>query len=421
MSVRHALAMVVAVGCCFTSFTSRLIAYESPTTAPTTAPVPSPATAPATSPTTAPASTAPTDRAYTIEDHGELKLAIPAGWNEREEPPQPGIPRTIRLISADGRFEMLISILAPPPGMPDFNSRTKLRAIAEMQGKHLLGTSKETSVVLEEIKTAPGGAFLYTLSDKAPAPGQYAFISGGVVGVGNLILSTTMLMHERNPPERAKAIEVLAGATHAKPTRVAVAPQPSPQPPTSTAPVAPPVAQLPAQPSAQPPASNDPPSTAPTSQPANGANRLAVSLPDKTWQLVLDRADLQILQDEIAPNRRARHVAAVEPGSGVHISIFLEPAATIGDARLARSFFFDRLKRSPLQIRDDKFSEIGEIARVDYLLPDANQRHANLYISREGVWIDVHISVEDAKNEKLALIDEIAKAVRVESKPRATK
>ena len=278
-----------------------------------------------------------------------------------------------------------------------------------MQGKHLLGTSKETSVVLEEIKNAPGGGFLYTLSDKAPAAGSYEYITGGVAGVGDLILSTTMLMRTQpaaagegdgDPRERlARESRARGGGnneTDATPSTSASA---------DVSPVASPATA---------------PTQTPTSQPAND-NRLFVSLPDRTWQLAIGQSNLQILQDEMSPDRRARHVSAVDPNTGMNIAIFLEPAATIGDVRLARSFFFDRLRCSPLQIREDKFTEQGDIARVDYLLPDVNQRHANLYISKEGIWVDVHISVEDAQNEKLPLIDEIAKSVRIEAKARATK
>jgi hypothetical protein len=287
--------------------------------------------------------------------------------------------------------------------MPDFNSKIKLRAIAEMQGKHLLATAKETKVTLEELKSAPGGGFVYTFTDKAPAPGAYEYITGGVVGVGELILSTTMLMHERNPPQRAIGLEMLAGATQERGAPIATAPS------SSTAPSTNPIAEVPAPPLPSP-------STAPSSQPA-APQRLAVALPDRMWQLSLDQGALQVLEDEMSPDRKARHVSAVDANSGVNISIFLEPAATMGDAKVARSFFFDRLKRSPLQARDDKFTDIGDVARVDYLLPDANQRHANLYLAKEGIWIDVHISVEDAKNEKQALIDEIARSVRIERKP----
>lgn len=397
MSVRHATAIVVVV--LLMLFNALIVqADQGP---------------PATGRATSPAPT--TSKSYSIENHGELRLTIPAGWTVQEDPATPGIPRTLRLTDANAKFEMLISILPPPAGMPDFNSKTKLRAIAEAQGKHLLATAKETNVALEEIKNAPGGGFIYAFSDKSPAPGSYEFISGGVVGVGELILSTTMLMHERNPSQRAAAIDVLAKAMQVKSDPIAVAPPSSPATAPNTADA---IGSIGQTPTAPPPA--PPPTTAPTSQPAR-ATRLAISLPDRAWQLALDQRGLQVLEDEMSPDRKARHLSAVDSETGVNVSIFLEPAATIGDAKVARSFFFERLRRSPMQIRDDRFTDMGDIARVDYMLPDANQRHANLYLSKEGIWIDVHISVEDAKNEKQSLIDEIARSVRIEAKRASSK
>jgi hypothetical protein len=392
VSFRHALAFIVFT-CVIYSRSIALAdqgAATNPATAPTTAVA---ATAP----------TAPTNKSYSIENHGELKLTIPAGWNVQEEPAAPGIPRTLRLDDPSTKFEMLISILPPPQGMPDFNSKTKLRAIAEAQGKHLLTTSKETKVTLEEIRNAPGGGFVYTFSDKAPAPGSYEYITGGVVGVGELVLSTTMLMHEKNPPQRATGLDVLASATQVKSEAIAAAATPSL--PAAAGAATEPTGTLPA-----------PSATSPAPQPA-AAQRLAVSLPDRMWQLSLDQGALQVLEDEMSPDHKARHLSAVDSNTGVNISIFLEPAATMGDAKVARSFFFDRLKRSPLQIREDKFTDLGAVARVDYVLPDANQRHANLYFAKEGIWIDVHISVEDLKGEKRSLIDDLARSVRIEPKP----
>jgi len=266
------------------------------------------AQAPATQSATAP-TTAPTTKSYSVAGHGELRLTIPPGWMESEDPVQPGMPRTVRFVDADKMFEALISILPPPREIADFNSPAKLRAIADAQVKQMLTTSKETSVELEELKGASASGFVYTLTDKAPAPGSYEYMTGGVVGVGDLILSATMLMHERNPPQRAVALEMLASAAQVKAAT---------------------------------------PSTQPTAN-----SRLAVSLPDRKWQITLDHPGLNVLEDEMSPDQHARHLSAIDPSNGVNISIFLEPSVTIGDAKTTRQFYFDRLKRSPLMIRED--------------------------------------------------------------------
>lgn len=353
MSFRHALACVALASLLFPELCS--------------------AQGPATRSATAPPATAA--KSYAVAGHSDLNLTIPAGWNETEEPMQPGMPRTVRFTDAAGTFEVLISILPPPKDLPDFNSPAKLRSIADAQLKQMLTTAKETNVPLEELKGPAASGFVYTLTDKSPAPGSYEYLTGGVVGVGDLILSTTMLMHEKNPPQRAAALAMLAGASQAS-------------------------------------------AAAPGTQPAANS-RLAASLPDRKWQITLDRSGLKILEDEMSPDQHARQLSAIDPASGANISIFLEPAVTIGDARTTRQFYFDRLKRSPLMIREDKFTEVGDIARVDYLLPDINQRHVNLYMAKEGMWVDVHISVEDAKNERQGLIDEIAKSVKLEVKSAA--
>ncbi|CAN5428124.1 hypothetical protein BH09PLA1_BH09PLA1_37670 [soil metagenome] len=376
MSFRHALACTVLNFLLISSLSGADGPATKPSTAASTTTTASPTTEPSTATPTI-NSSAPAVKSYSVDGHGDLNLTIPAGWNESEDAPQPGMPRTVRLTDPDEKFEILISILPPPKDVPDFNSPQKLRAIADAQGTHMLATSRETSVALEEIKGASANGFVYTLTDRTPAPGSFEFITGGVVGVGDLILSTTMLMHEKNPPQRATALAVLSGASQS--------------------------------------------SGAPASTQATPQQKLAVSLPDRSWQIAIDSPGLKILEDEMSPDQHARHLSAIDPASGVNVSIFLEPAATIGDARTTRLFFFERLKRSPLLIREDKFIEAGDAARVDYVLPDTNQRHANVYFSKEAVWVDVHISVEDLKGEKQSLIDEIARSVKLEPRERESR
>jgi hypothetical protein len=231
-----------------------------------------------------------------------------------------------------------------------------------------------------------------------------------------LILSTTMLMRQKSPPQRALALDILRSATQVKPEAPPPARMPTARMPTATAPT---LVPIPTQPAPAPP--TEPAHPTASTQPA-GERQLIVALPDRAWQLTVDQPGLQVLTDETSRDRRARHVAAVDPATGLNISIFLEPAPFMGDARVARSFFFDRLKRSPLRIADDRFTDMpADIARVDYQLPDARQRHANLYLSREGIWIDVHLSVEDPENQKLPLIDDLARRLRLDPKPPAEK
>ena len=160
----------------------------------------------------------PTDQAakktFTVPRHGGLELALPKGWKDTvKQPPRPDFPPTIELTGDGKKFLVLITPIPSRGTDPDFNSPAKLRKIAEGQGHKMLATSKEQSLSIEEIKGEKAVGYYWTLTDKAPDPGSFEYATTAFVGVGDLILSVTILHHDKDAAERKAAIEMLTGAS----------------------------------------------------------------------------------------------------------------------------------------------------------------------------------------------------------------
>jgi tetratricopeptide (TPR) repeat protein len=127
------------------------------------------------------------------------------------------------------------------------------------------------------------------------------------------------------------------------------------------------------------------------------ANTHALSLPGKDWSLELSLPNFAVRETETSPDGRARRFYASNERDGYHFSVAISPAAREGDGKVLRALALDGLSQSPFKMDDLKQSEYREMPTVEYLVKEfrgqqVNQKHFNAYISRDGAWIDIHLS-----------------------------
>jgi uncharacterized DUF497 family protein len=143
---------------------------------------------------------------YPIPGHGTLELNVPASWKVKVHKPQQDMPPTILFNPAKGNdFEVTISVMWSKTGEPGFNKQERVRTLVEEDGQKLLPNTVETKIALQEIKGVSNTGYYFSVTDKAPNPGEYRYMTRGAIGVGNLLLYTTIL-------HRVKESESVKGA-----------------------------------------------------------------------------------------------------------------------------------------------------------------------------------------------------------------
>ena len=104
------------------------------------------------------------------------------------------MPPTIIFDPAKGNdFQVMIVVLWGKPGDQDFNSQEKVRTVVGKYGKEVLPNASETKITLQEIKGATSTGYYFSITDKAPNPGEYRYMTRGSLGVGNLLFNFTIL------------------------------------------------------------------------------------------------------------------------------------------------------------------------------------------------------------------------------------
>lgn len=154
-----------------------------------------------------------TMRRYPIPEHGMLELNVPASWKGEIHKPQEKMPPTIIFNPAKGDdFQVMITVLWGKTGDQDFNSQKKARTFVEKDGQKLLPKAAEPNVALQEIKGVNHAGYYFSITDKAPNPGEYRYMTRGAIGVGNLFLNFTIFHRVKDSQTVRDALSVLREA-----------------------------------------------------------------------------------------------------------------------------------------------------------------------------------------------------------------
>jgi hypothetical protein len=306
------------------------------------------------------------EKSFPIANHGDLLLTVPDGWTQTtEKSPLPGIPSTIKFTANAGKFEMLVTPLTSPDNKPDFASPANAKKMAEVQLKRMLPSAREMSATIQELKGDHATGYYYTLTDKAPDPGSFEYLTSAHVAVGDALLTVMMLHHQKDLPARQAGLTMLKTASQ-KP--------------------------------------------GPATKPASD---IRVSPPGANWELVIPAQGLQIVEDQTIDARKARQLTAAS-NTGLTISVFMEPAQKPGDSTVVRSVYWTRARQSPIPKSNIRLVKTGDISTAEYTVPDLDQKNMNLYLVHQNTWIDIHISKTTFTPADQPLFDQILKNVKFE-------
>jgi len=150
---------------------------------------------------------------YPIPDHGVLELNVPTSWKGEVHKPQENMPPTIIFKPALGNdFQVFVTALWATAGEQDFNSPAKVRTLVENDGQKILPKSAEKRLVVQQIRGINNTGYFFSLTDKAPNPGEFRYITRGGMAVGNLLLNATILYRVKDSPSLKDALSMLREA-----------------------------------------------------------------------------------------------------------------------------------------------------------------------------------------------------------------
>ncbi len=154
-------------------------------------------------------------RRYTLPDHGHFVVQVPELWTDQLRQPPNRLPPTIQFRPASGKpFEVLITTIWPAnkdlqPPTPDM-IRQQVEKIAASAKSQAI----ESALSIIEFQGQSNRGYYFSATDRAPKSGEFKFLTQGIVRVGELTVTFTVLTNDEQESIVKQAIELLKNATH---------------------------------------------------------------------------------------------------------------------------------------------------------------------------------------------------------------
>jgi hypothetical protein len=147
---------------------------------------------------------------FPLPGHGALLLNVPEGWKAGLKQPAGGLPPTIGLGPQSGApFVVLITAVwgtSPGEAVPD---DAKIRSTVTLAAKSAEGQSVEGVLSLKDLAGSSGRGYYFRATDRAPAPGEWKYLSQGMIRTGAIALTFTILTNDGQAAAEKAALEMI--------------------------------------------------------------------------------------------------------------------------------------------------------------------------------------------------------------------
>jgi tetratricopeptide (TPR) repeat protein len=143
------------------------------------------------------------------------------------------------------------------------------------------------------------------------------------------------------------------------------------------------------------------------------------SLPIIDWSLSVDLSDYTIEKNYIAPDGSNRNILVRNENLGLTVSVYIEKARTEGDHIACRKYYWGRTALMPMEKSNIQLYEKQNIAFVEFDIKEEkgkelNYHSLNAFLSKDGYWVDVHISKTSYSEDDKPLFDNVVNTIRID-------
>lgn len=156
-------------------------------------------------------------RSYALPGHGSFQMNVPASWKDSEHRPVPDQPPTLMFDPPSGApFKVLVTPIwkfRADIELPTVSQvKDKVRHAAELAAPQAI----EKEFPLKELKGEAAKGYYFSATDKAPNPGEFKYMSQGMIRVGELVVTFTVLTNDGQEAVVRDALAMVAGARQRK-------------------------------------------------------------------------------------------------------------------------------------------------------------------------------------------------------------
>jgi hypothetical protein len=154
---------------------------------------------------------APATQVFPISDRGDLRIGVPEDWvitgSLIKQPPS-------LLVKARPKrgdsFDVQITAVWLDAAARAKSTPTSIRADVEKNGKEMIAQAIERSLTLKELSGIQTSGYYYSLTDRAPAAGEFKFLVQGIMLKDQVLMAFTILSRTQNSPDVDQALRIIS-------------------------------------------------------------------------------------------------------------------------------------------------------------------------------------------------------------------
>ncbi|SPP64227.1 hypothetical protein [Nitrospira lenta] len=154
-------------------------------------------------------------RDYALGQHGSLQLNVPVSWKDSVTQPPNGLPPTIAFVPERGAaFRVLLTPIWSDRSGAVLPVAAEIRKKVEQAASQAKAQAIESDVAVVEMTGTTGLGYHYAVTDRDSKPGEFKRMKQGMLRVGDLLVSFTILSQEASDPVNQQAMVMLERAAH---------------------------------------------------------------------------------------------------------------------------------------------------------------------------------------------------------------
>ncbi len=154
-------------------------------------------------------------RSYVLSNNGSLQLTVSDTWRDKTEQPLNQFPPTIVFTPLNGTdFHISVSPMWPYKENLVMPSIEDIEQLVDIAAENAKDQAVENSITINEFENKLNKGYYYSATDKAPKPGEYKYMTQGMIRIGELFVTFTILTNDNSITIVDDALKMISGAVH---------------------------------------------------------------------------------------------------------------------------------------------------------------------------------------------------------------
>lgn len=154
-------------------------------------------------------------REFLLPEHGTLRLDVPQPWHVHVGYPDDGLPPTIAFHPPSGNaYRIMLTPIWPSRSAGVPSRMNEMRRTVQSAADSAKSQAVETEIAVRDFKGNSGEGFYFSATDRAPRAEEFKYMTQGMLRIGELSTSFTVLTNDPAGSIASDALRMLEGARH---------------------------------------------------------------------------------------------------------------------------------------------------------------------------------------------------------------